>query len=248
MLGAAFVAAGVPVVILIEIPFAGIGFVAVRFFRRILFTLFDNGVFVPLLSADGALLVPDTVLGGRCGFVCYPDKAVFFSVQMLGAAFAAADVPVVILIEIPFAGIGFVTVRSFGIPVIRRKLHRALRHCEGDGFRRRILKCNTLRDPSPEDLAFRSGIGCHRYALTGSGSCKRFSGGIDSLASGNTYLIVGNCRHDVGFHYLAAFIALGVHLALNSDTRLGVGYPRAFDMLCILAVPADRAFMNVLAF
>ena len=154
----------------------------------------------------------------------------------------------VILIEIPFAGIGFVAVRSFGIPVIRRKLHRALRHFEGNGFRRRILKCNPLRDPSAEDLAFWSGIGCHRYALTGSGSCKRFSGGIDSLASGNTYLIVGNCRRDVGFHYLAAVIALGVHLALNSDTRLGIGYPRAFDMLCILAVPADRAFMNVLAF
>ena len=235
-------------VILIEIPFAGIGFVAVRFFRRILFTLFDNGVFVPLLSADGALLVPDTVLGGRCGFVCYPDKAVFFSVQMLGAAFVAAGVPVVILIEIPFAGIGFVVVRSFGIPVLRRKLHRALRHCEGDGCRRRILKSDPLRSPSGEDLAFGSGIGCHRYALAGSGSCKRISGGIDSLASGNAYLVVGNCWLDVGFHYLAAVIALGVHLSLNSDTRLGIGYPRAFGMLCILAVPADRAFMNVLAF
>ena len=234
-------------VILIEIPFAGIGFVAVRFFRRILFTLFDNGVFVPLLSADGALLVPDTVLGGRCGFVCHPDKAVFFSVQMLGAAFVAAGVPVVILIEIPFAGIGFVAVRSFGIPVIRRKLHRALRHCEGDGCRRRILKSDPLRSPSGEDLAFGSGIGCHRYALAGSGSCKRISGGIDSLASGNAYLVVGNCWLDVGFHYLAAVIALGVHLSLNSDTRLGIGYPRAFGMLCILAVPADRAFMNVLA-
>ena len=234
-------------VILIEIPFAGIGFVAVRFFRRILFALFDNGVFVPLLSADGALLVPDTVLGGRCGFVCHPDKAVFFSVQMLGAAFVAAGVPVVILIEIPFAGIGFVVVRSFGIPVLRRKLHRALRHCEGDGCRRRILKSDPLRSPSGEDLAFGSGVGCHRYALAGSGSRKRISGGIDSIASGNAYLVVGNCVLNVGFHYLAAVIALGVHPSLNSDTRLDIDYPRAFGMLCILAVPADRAFMNVLA-
>ena len=189
----------------------------------------------------------DTVLGVRCGFVCLPDKAVLFPVQILGAALVAAGVPVIILIEIPFVGIGFVVVRFFGIPVLRRKLHRTLRHCEGDGCRRRILKSDPLRSPSGEDLAFGSGIGCHRYALAGSGSCKRISGGIDSLASGNAYLVVGNCGLDVGFHYLAAVIALGVLPALNSDTRLDIDYPRAFDVLRILTVPADRAFMNVLA-
>lgn len=86
----------------ISAGFAGSGgILRFRAARGIGFTLPDNGVFVPLLSADGALLVTDTVLGVRCGFVCLPDKAVLFPVQILGAVLVAAGVPVVILIEIP---------------------------------------------------------------------------------------------------------------------------------------------------